>query len=50
MSTTHDQKEEASQAESSAFGGRAILITIVMVIVIFVAFLAIALYAGMASR
>ncbi len=50
MSTTHDPKEEVSQAESSAFGARRIAITILIIVVIFAVFLGIALYAGVASR
>ena len=50
MSTTHDPKEEASQAESSTFGGRAIFLVIATVVIIFVIFLGIAIYAGAASR
>lgn len=50
MSTTHDPKEEASQAESSAFGARAILITILLVVIVGGAFIGIAVYAGIASR
>lgn len=50
MSTAHDPKEEASQAESSAFGARAILLTILLVVIVVGAFVGIAVYAGMASR
>ena len=50
MSTTHDPKEEARQAESSMFGGRAIFLVITIVVIVFVVFLGIAIYAGAASR
>lgn len=50
MSTTHDPKEEASQAASSAFGGRAIFLVIAIVVLVFLVFLGIAIYAGVASR
>jgi hypothetical protein len=50
MSTTHDPKEEESQAKSSAFGIRAILLTILLIVLVGGAFLAIAIYAGIASR
>lgn len=50
MSTAHDPKEEASQAESSEFGARAILLTLLLVLVVAGAFIGIAVYAGLASR
>jgi hypothetical protein len=50
MSTTHDPKEEAHQAASTASGARMILLTVLLIVVVFGLFLGIALYAGMASR
>lgn len=50
MSTTHDPKEEASQAESSAFGARAILLTLLIVLIVGGTFIGVAVYAGLASR
>ena len=50
MSTTHDPKEEAQQAASTASGMRLILLTVVAIVVVFGLFLGIALYAGMLSR
>jgi hypothetical protein len=50
MSTTHDPKEEAHQAASTASGARMILLTVLLIVVVFGLFLGIALYAGVASR
>ena len=50
MSTTHDPKEEANQAASTASGARMILLTVLLIVVVFGLFLGIALYAGIASR
>ena len=50
MSTTHDPKEEASQAASSTAGGRAILFTILAVVAVFLIFVGIAVYAHFASQ
>lgn len=50
MSTTHDPKEEASQAASTTAGNRMILFGLLAIVVIFILFVGVAVYAGMASR
>lgn len=50
MSTMHDPREEAAQSESTASGVRMIALGLFIIIATFVAFIAIAYYAGFASR